>query len=107
MSTGDCSEEIRSKVKGVLKDTKGRTSYFLKAIIELYKDGSWDKAYGGATWEDMLSKIRELGGPYPSPRDLVILKSYDLYFKTGSRRYPTHTVPLEMIAIVNDELEKA
>lgn len=102
----NCEKEVRSKVRGALEDTKERALYFLKAIIELYKEDRWDRAYGGATWQDVLSKIRELKGPYPSPRDLVIVKSYDLYFKTGSRRFPTHTIPPEMIGVIEDELEK-
>ncbi len=51
----------------------------LKAIIELRKEGKWDRAFGGATWTDMLTKIRENGGVYPPPRDLAILKSYKIY----------------------------
>ena len=53
---------------------------------------------------DILAKIRELGGVYPSPRDLALLKSYRIYYKTGSRRYPTHTVPEEIIPVVEEVL---
>lgn len=80
--------------------------FFLKAIIDLEANGKWDQAYEGATWIDILSKIRQLEGKYPSPRDLAILRSYRIYYKTGSRRYPTHTVPKEMIPTVKDELNK-
>jgi len=97
---------LREEVRGVLKDTKGRAYIFLKAIIDLQKEGKWDRAYDGATWVDILSKIRQLKGSYPSPRDLAIIKSYKIYYKTGSRRYPTHTVPKEMIPTIDDELEK-
>jgi hypothetical protein len=96
---------LRGEVRDALKETKERGYSFLKAIIELYKKGKWDQAYGGVTWIDILSKIRELGGKYPSPRDLAILKSYRIYYKTGSNRYPTHTVPEEMIPVIDDELE--
>lgn len=96
---------LRGEVRDALKETKERGYSFIKAIIELYKKGKWDQAYGGATWIDILSKIRELKGKYPSPRDLAILKSYRIYYKTGSNRYPTHTVPEEMIPIIDDELE--
>jgi len=99
-------DDIREEVFGVLKDTKGRAYYFLKAIIELYKEDKWDKAYGGATWIDILAKIRDLKGIYPAPRDIAIVGSYQIYYKTGSRRYPTHTIPEEMILIVDIELEK-
>lgn len=100
------SDLLRDIVSNALKETKERGYFFLKAIIKLYQEGKWDRAYGGATWIDILSKIRELGGSYPSPRDLAILKSYHIYFKTGSRRYPTHTVPVEMIPTIMEEMEK-
>jgi len=96
---------LRKEVRDALEETKERGYSFLKAIIELYYKGKWDRAYGGATWTDILSKIRELNGKYPSPRDLAILKSYRIYYKTGSNRYPTHTVPEEMIPTIDNELE--
>jgi len=98
--------DICKEVFGALKDTKGRAYYFLKAIIELYNEGKWDRAYRGATWIDILAKIRDLKGAYPAPRDIVLISSYRIYYKTGSRRYPTHTIPEEMIPIVDAELEK-
>lgn len=98
-------DEVRRDVLGALEDTKGRAYYFLKAIIKLYYEGRWDRAYMGATWIDILGKIREMGGAYPAPRDLAIIKSYRIYYKTGSRRYPTHTVPEEMISIVDEVLD--
>jgi len=55
---------------------------------------------------DILAKIRELGGNYPPPRDLALLKSYKIYYKTGSRRYPTHTVPEEIIPLVEEVLNQ-
>ena len=97
---------LREEVRGALEDTKGRGYVFLKAIIDLETEGKWDRAYGGATWVDILFTIRQLEGSYPSPRDIAILRSYKIYYKTGSRRYPTHTVPKEMIPTINDELEK-
>jgi hypothetical protein len=102
----DRRDLLRNDVRRALNETGERGYYALKAIIELYKEGRWDRAYGGATWVDILSKVRELGGEYPSPRDIVILKSYGIYYKTGSRRYPTHTIPEEMIPTIEEELEK-
>ena len=93
-------------VKGALKETGDRGYHFLKSIINLYKDGKWDRAYGGATWVDILAEIRRIGGKYPSPRDIALLKSYKIYFKTGSRRYPTHTIPEEIIPTIDSELER-
>ena len=97
---------LREEIRGALEETKGRGYFFLKAIIDLETEGKWDRAYGGATWVDILSKIRQLKGSYPPPRDLAILRSYKIYYKTGSRRYPTHTVPKEMIPTINKELRK-
>jgi len=102
----DKQDDIRKEVFGALKDTKGRAYYFLKAIIDLYNEGKWDNAYGGSVWIDILAKIRDLKGVYPAPRDIAIIGSYWIYYKTGSRRYPTHTIPKEMIPIVDAELEK-
>jgi hypothetical protein len=101
----DRRDALRDEVRKALEETGERGYSLLKAIIDLYREGRWDKAYGGATWVDILSKVREIGGVYPAPRDLVILKSYRIYYKTGSRRYPTHTVPEEMIPTVDAELE--
>jgi len=99
----DRREWLKEEVRKAIKETKGRAVYFLRAIISLYPD-FWDKAYGGASWDKILAAIRSLGGTYPSPRDLAILKSYGIYFKTGSRRYPTHTVPEEMIPVIKEVL---
>jgi hypothetical protein len=95
-------EQIRDDVKNALADTKGRGYYFLKSIIDLHREDKWDSAYGGAAWIDILVKTREIEGPYPAPRDMMLLKSYRLYYKTGSRRYPTHTVPEEIIPVVEE-----
>jgi len=102
----DERESLRKDVRNALQETKPRGYFFLKAIIDLEAKGKWDRAYGGATWVDILSEIRQLEGKYPSPRDLAILRSYRIYYKTGSRRYPTHTIPEEMIPTVNEELRK-
>lgn len=98
--------DVREEVIGALGDTKGRAYYFFKAIINLHDEGKWDKAYGGATWIDILAKIRDIKGAYPAPRDIAIVRSYRIYYKTGSRRYPTHTVPEEMINAIMETLEE-
>lgn len=98
--------ELILQTKRAIEDTKGRGYYFLKALIELYKENKWDKVYRGTMWENILAKLRELNGPYTSPRDLVILKSFKIYFKTGSRRYPTHTIPEEMIPVIETALNE-
>ena len=104
VTRGDASGKTAVEAMGALKDTAGRGFYFLKALIALYEEDKWDKAYHGAAWADVLAKIRELGGAYPSPRDLSILKSYGIYYRTGSRRYPTHTIPEEMISTIKKTL---
>jgi len=97
---------VRDDVKNALGELKERGCNFLQAVIDLYERGKWDRAYGGATWADILAQVRSLGGGYPSPRDLAILKSYKLYYKTGSRRYPTHTIPEEIIEVVAGALKE-
>jgi hypothetical protein len=103
-SLEDRRSELKDQVRGTIKETSGRCANFLRAIISLYRTGRWDKAYGGAAWPDILASIRLMGGSYPSPRDLSIVKSYKIYYKTGSRRYPTHTIPEEMIPAVEEVL---
>ena len=98
--------EVETDVWRALEETKGRCYYFLKAIIELYKIGKEDKAYGGVRWQDILAEIRRLKGEYPPPRDLALLKSYKIYYKTGRRRYPTHSVPREIFSVVEKVLKE-
>jgi hypothetical protein len=105
-SQEDRRPALREDIRAVIEETRGRVAIILRAIISLHRAGMWDKAYGGATWPDILANIREKRGSYPSPRDLTILKSYRIYFKTGSRRYPTHTVPEEMIPTIEEVLSK-
>jgi hypothetical protein len=97
---------LRKNVVAVLSETDGRVAVLLRALISLYHANKWDKAYGGAAWPDILESIREIGGSYPSPRDLAILKSYKIYYRTGSRRYPTHTIPEEMITTIEEVIKE-
>ncbi len=97
-------EEVRKDIRRALKETGGRGYTFLMAIIKLYEEGRWK--WGGADWTYILSKSRDVGGECVAPRDFPILKSYRIYYKTGSNRYPTHTIPIEIIPIVKDECEK-
>ena len=99
-------EELKKEIWEVLEITNGRTYHFLKAIIKLYKEGRWDRTYGGATWWDIMAKIRELKGTYPLLPDLAILKSYKIYYKTGGTRHRTYTVPEEIIPVVEEVLER-
>jgi hypothetical protein len=106
LSAENRQDGLKTDVQKALVETNGRAYHFLKAIIDLHEEDKWDRAYGGATWVDIVAKTRELGGSYPSPRDLVILKSYRIYYRTGSRRYPTHTIPEEVIPPIRGILEK-
>jgi hypothetical protein len=103
-SLQDRRAALTDEVRRAVEETGRRGVDFLRAMISLYHAGRWDKAYGGAAWPDILAKIREMGGSYPSPRDLAILKSYKIYYRTGSRRYPTHTIPEEMIPTIEEVL---
>ncbi|MGQ9691212.1 MAG: hypothetical protein ACUVQY_08130 [Thermoproteota archaeon] len=47
----------RKEIWKALEETKGRGYHLLKAIIELRKEGKWDKAFDGAAWIDILAKI--------------------------------------------------
>jgi len=96
---------IKEDVEHALEELGERGYYFLQAVTNLYKADKWDHAYGGVTWADILAEIRKLGGQYPSPRDIAILKSYKLYYKTGSRRYPP-TIPEEIIEVVETALKE-
>ena len=53
-----------------------------------------------------MAKIRELKGTYPLLPDLDILKSRKIYYKTGSTRHRTYTVPEEIIPVVEEVLER-
>lgn len=97
---------VKEDVEHALGELGERGYRFLQAVVNLYRAGKSDRAYGGVTWADILAEIRELGGQYPSPRDIAILKSYKLYYKTGSRRYPTHTIPEEIIEVVETALKE-
>ena len=52
--------------------------------------------------------MREITGRsiMPSPMDYVLFNSYKIYYKTGSNKYPTHTIPPESIPTVKQALEE-
>lgn len=100
--------EVREAVIEVLGVTGERGYAFLKAIINIYEEGKWDSAYGGAEFSNIIAKMREIIGKHtmPSPRDYPLFSSYKLYYKTGSNKYPTHTIPMEIIPVVKEALEE-
>ncbi len=102
-------DEVRQDVLEALKQTGDRGYFYLRAVIELYEEKKgrynyWD----GPSYSEVLSKIREISGKLimPTPRDFAILKAYRLYYKSGSRRYPGHSIPLEIIPAVKRALEE-
>jgi hypothetical protein len=52
--------------------------------------------------------MREILGRFetPLPRDFVLLKASGIYYKSGSRRYPGHSIPIEIIPAVKEVLEE-
>ena len=100
--------EVREAVLEVLGITGERGYAFLKAIINIYEEGKWDSADSGAVFSNIIAKMREIIGEptMPSPRDYPLFSSYKLYYKTGSNKYPTHTIPMEIIPVVKEALEE-
>lgn len=107
-SIGSKHNEIRKDVLKALSETGERGYAFLKAIISLYEEGKCDSVYGGAKFSDIVAKLREITGrsTMPSPMDYVLFNSYKIYYKTGSNKYPTHTIPPESIPTVKHALEE-
>ena len=110
--------EVRRDVIEALEQTKERGYAFLKAIIELTKL-AMKKGRGieycyvfGPSYSDILKVMRSIAGElgkrflYPSPRDFAILKAYQIYYKSGTRRFPGHSVPLEALPAIEKALEE-
>ena len=101
-------EVYRDAVKA-LKERKERAYYFLKAIIEIYKERPPDPLYYNAPrLAEIEKKIIEFIGRtlMLTPVDYVTLKAYRIYFKAGTRRNPTHAIPLESIPPIEKALEE-
>jgi hypothetical protein len=105
---GSKHDEVREDVLKALSGAGERGFAFLKAILELYEEGKWDSVYGGAKFSDIVAKMREITGRsiMPSPTNYALFNSYKIYYKTGSNRYPTHTIPPESIPAVKKALEE-
>lgn len=102
-------DDVKKDIFEVLEQLGERAYAFLKAIIELHADGKWSGYTSGAPYSDILAKMREICGKpiYPAPgRDFPILKSYRVYYKSGSRKYPSHSIPEEIIPIVKEALDE-
>lgn len=91
-------EKVRTNVNKALEKWGYKTYGVLKALIN--KKGS-------ASYFDLIDEIEkvlsyEFVPSYLLPR-LAPLK---LVFKTGSNKYPSWTIPTEIMPVVNNELEK-
>jgi|Deesub1362B_J571_1020462.scaffolds.fasta_scaffold00067_44 hypothetical protein len=101
-------DEVYNETLEVIEKTKGRAYHFLKAIIFLYNVDE-TRRYGysyGPSLAEIQTVIRgDEGKPIMlAPQDYVLLKAYRIYYKSGSKRYPGHTVPLEIIPPVEKAL---
>ena len=106
-------EEVKRDVFEALDQTKERGYAFLKAIIMLTKDLMERRGIEycylyGPSYSDVLRTIRVELGRFiaPSPRDFAVLKACQIYYKSGSRRYPGHSIPLEILPAVEEALEE-
>jgi hypothetical protein len=100
-------EKVKKNILEALNQTDERGHAFLKAIVILHEDGKWSGDYYGASYTDILRVMREISGKplFPAPRDLLIFKSYRIYYKSGSRKYPTHSIPEEIIPVIKEVLK--
>jgi hypothetical protein len=106
-------DNVKRDVYELLKIGGERIYAFLKAIIdlteEMLKEGELRYCYiSGPDYSSILGKMREILGRFetPLPRDFVLLKASGIYYKPGSRRYPGHSIPIEIIPAVKEVLEE-
>ncbi len=101
-------KRVKRDVLDALEVTGERGYAFLKAIIMLHEEGKWKGDYYGARYEDIIAKMRDILGKtvFPAPRDFIVFRSYKICYKSGSRKYPTHSVPEEIIPAVGEALEE-
>jgi len=99
-------DEVYENTMKALEDTKGRIKPFLKALIALYTEEK-PSLMLGYSLNRIQEKIIELEGRVRNliPVDYVALKAYKIYYKTGSRRYPEHALPVESIPPIEKALE--
>jgi hypothetical protein len=104
--------DVKKDVYEVLREGGERVYAFLKALIELTEEimKRYDVRYCyifGPDYGSILRKMREILGRFEAltPRDFLILKAARIYYKSGSHRNPTHSIPLEIIPAVKEVLE--
>jgi len=99
-------DEVYESTIRALEDTKGRIKPFLKALIVLYTEEKPSFMFGYSL-NRIQEKIIELEGRVKNltPVDYVVLKAYKIYYKTGTRRYPEHALPVESIPPIEKALK--
>lgn len=90
-------EELKRDVQRALQQGGWKTYAFLKVLVE--HDGT-------AEFKTIAREMEQFMDERVWPTySLSILKKFGLVFDTGSRRYPTKTIPGEMLPIIKHELE--
>ncbi|WP_309491897.1 peptidylprolyl isomerase [Candidatus Hecatella orcuttiae] len=105
---GDRRNSVRDMVRKVLDERGEKVYCFLKALIQLYREGRWDAARGGALTEDIAAKLRMQGCEPLKAKDIIALRSHRIcYWSGGCRGGPMRcAIPEETIPTVDGELEK-
>lgn len=105
--------DVKKDAYELLEKGGERIYAFLKAIIDLTEEmlRKNDPRYCyifGPDYGSVLRKMREILGRLeaPLPRDFALLKASGIYYKSGSRRYPGHSIPLEIIPALKEVLEE-
>jgi hypothetical protein len=105
--------EVKRDVHELLEKGGERMYAFLKAVVELTEELL--KKHGprycyifGPDYGSIVRRMREILGRLetPLPRDFVLLKASGIYYKSGSRRYPSHSILLETLLAVKEALEE-
>lgn len=91
-------ETVRKNVQSALKQWNEKAYSVLKALIN--KKGS-------SSYFELIDEIgKVLGKEYVPSFLLPRLSPLKLVFKTGSNKYPSWTIPTEIIPVVEEELQK-
>jgi len=106
LKIGSAWDDVKKNVLEALDQLGERGYAFLRAIVELHEEGKWNGDYYGASYVEILRKMRQICGKplMPAPRDFPILASYEIYYKSGSRKHPSHSIPEERIDAVREAL---
>ncbi len=114
ISLGSAWDEVKKDVKELLNSQKPETAAklyaFLKALCELCRNSRYYvlSDYYAPAPEEVLKRASEIyGSPFmPAPYHYMLLKQYGLFFRGGSRNYPTYCIPIEIIPAVMEALDE-